>query len=171
MNLRTLKKLCKRAAPLLPLLGDDREQFPAEPDVNYHQAFIGDRKHWERSGVRADVKPHSSWSGRAGRPIVHVTRKGRTVLIEPPTHPRKGTIMVGCVSGYYEPEWDEQCAWSALKNHVRTYYTDWNRENPSPTRHLARPGDILRAAREMIELRLKEETACSDVRPARRGIW
>lgn len=171
MNLRTLKKLCKRAAPLLPLLGDDREQFPAEPWRNYHHAFVGDRKHWDRSSVRADFKPHSRWSGRAGRSIVHVTREGRTVLIEPPTHPRKGTIMVGCVSGYYEPEWDEQCAWSALEDQVRTYFTDWNEEDPRPTRHFAGPGDILRAAHEMIELRRAEEATLSDVRPARRGTW
>lgn len=49
MNLRTLKKLFKRAAPWLPLLGDNREQFCAEAHNNYHGCFIGDRKHRERS--------------------------------------------------------------------------------------------------------------------------
>lgn len=170
MNLRTLKKLCKRAAPLLPLLGDGREQFPAELLQNYHHAFIGDRKHWERSSVRADFRPRGGWSGRAGKSIVHTTRAGRTVLIEPPTHPRKGTIMVGCVSGYYEPEWDEQCAWSALEDQVRTHFTDWNEESPRPTRHFAGPSDILRAAREMVELRRPEQTASSHGRPALRGV-
>ena len=44
MNLRTLKKLSKRAAPLLPLLGDDRKQFPAERWDNYTGLLIMDRK-------------------------------------------------------------------------------------------------------------------------------
>ena len=41
MNLRTLKKLSKRAARYLPILGDNRQQFPAIGDENYHHAFIG----------------------------------------------------------------------------------------------------------------------------------
>lgn len=164
MNLRTLKKLSKRAAPYLPILGDDREQFRAESYENYHHAFIGDRKHWERRNVRADVQPRNDWTTPRGKSIVYVTRKGHTVLIEHPSHPRKGTIMVGATTGYYEPEWDEQCAWSALKDIVRNHFTNWDcliRDTladfdvgPSSGRYLTRDlstvSQIFRAADEMV---------------------
>ncbi len=152
MNLRTLKKLSKRAAPLLPLLGDNRKQFPAEKWENYHHAFIGERKHWERRRVRADIEPWSSWTTRRGRTIVFNTREGRTVLMEPPSHPRKGTVMVGAVSGYYEPEWDEQCAWSALEDLVIGHFTDYSdwESGPRLIRHFESPSDVFAAARDML---------------------
>jgi hypothetical protein len=115
-----------------------------------HHTFIGDRKHWERRNVRPDFDSRNDWTTPRGRSIVYVTRKGRTVLIEPPSHPRKGTIMVGCVSGYYEPEWDEQCAWSALEDIVRAHSQDWHDEELVPTRTFANPAEVLSAAREMI---------------------
>ncbi len=152
MNLRTLKKLCKRAAPLLPLLGDDRKQFRAEPWENYHHAFIGDRKHWDRRNVRAGLEPRNDWTTPRGKSIVYVTRKGHTVLIEHPSHPRKGTIMVGAVSGYYEPEWDEQCAWSALEDIVYAHFQDWDASGNDliQTRSFSSVGDVFRAAHEII---------------------
>lgn len=157
MNLRTLKKLSKRAASMLPLLGDSREQFPALAGECYHETFIGDRKHWDRSSVRHDVTAVEKWSSPRGRAVIYRTREGRTVLMEPPSHPRKGTVMVGSTTGYYEPEWSEQCAWSALVALVRTHFTDWaTKGEPVPTRNLASPRDILKAAAEMI---IKQEDA------------
>lgn len=170
MNLRTLKKLSKRAAPLLPLLGDDREQFPSGKWENYHHAFIGDRKHWERGRCHPTYEGRNSWTTPRGAEIVFTTRAGRRIVIQPPVHPRKGTIMVGAMSGYYEPEWDEQCAWSALERIVVDRFTDWDlvevweeREfagdddqesdwqvGDALTRDLSSPALILAAAREII---------------------
>lgn len=47
-SLRSLKKLSKRAVPLLLLLGDHREQFRAEKGANHTNTPILARKHWER---------------------------------------------------------------------------------------------------------------------------
>jgi len=40
------------------------------------------------------------------------------------THPLPGTPMIGGMSGYYEPEWDEETAWEALCNLVIYQFTD-----------------------------------------------
>lgn len=164
MNLRTLKKLSKRAAPYLPILGDNRQQFPAVGDENYHHGFIGDRKHWERGRCHPSYEARNSWTSARGAEIVRKTRSGRTIVIRPPVHPRKGTIMVGATTGYFEPEWDEQCAWSALENIVRDHFTDWDslirdtedgKSDEAPaggylTRDLSTVSQIFRAADEMV---------------------
>lgn len=147
MNLRTLKKLSKRAAPLLPLLGDMRKQFRAARDGNYiGGSVIMDRKHWERGrSVHGECvrQFEIKWPARDG---------GGWIWMIPPDHPRKGTIMVGETSGYYEPEWDEECAWSALENLVRCHFTDWHPDHegtPKLLRPLGTAREILRAARDM----------------------
>ena len=123
MNLRILKKLSKRAAPYLSALGDDRQQFPAEADDNYHGTIINARKHAERwpschdemnDRVMLITQPRC----RAGSPHPYIK------LMEA-YHPRKGTIMVGAMSGYYEPEWDEECAFVAFRKLVFDHFTDW----------------------------------------------
>lgn len=152
MNLRTLKKLSKRAAPFLPVLGDDRKQFPAAKWENYAHTFISDRKHWDRHRVHPSCTPHNRWGSPRGEPILFVSREGRHILIDPPHHPRKGTIMVGATCGYYEPEWEEQCAWSALEDLVFEHfadYSDWE-NGPIQTRIFRNPSDILAAAAEMV---------------------
>lgn len=60
--------------------------------------------------------------------------------------------MVGGISGYYEPEWDEECAWGALYKIVVDSFCDYDEEKEEliPTRVLRTPSDILRAAEEMI---------------------
>lgn len=160
MNLRTLKKLSKRAAAYLPLLGDTRGQFPSERGDNFHSTFIGDRKHWHRGNCHASYEPRNEYRSRRGAEIVFTTRAGRRKLMRPPHHPRKGTIMVGSMSGGYEPEWDEQCAWSALDNLVRCHFTDWDKmqEENVPfggalTRDLSTPSLIFAAADEMVRER------------------
>jgi len=143
MNLRTLKKLSKRAAPLLPIFGDDREQFRAEPYANYGVPFIGERKHWERCRVHDGYVPLRNWVGRGDRDIgshIYRARSGHLIAMKPPTHPRKGTMMVGAMSGYYEPEWDEQTAWSALCDFLHIHYTDWREDGDCP---LLRPLDTV----------------------------
>lgn len=147
MNLRILKKLSKRAAPLLEQLGDERKQFRAEPGENYHVTVIRARKHFERGR-----SPHADliWPDE----IKHPAKDGNGyVYMHPPTHPLKGTVMVGAVSGYYEPEWDEETAWDALRQQVYYHFMDYD-ENTSdlkPTRVLRTPSDIFAAARDMIE--------------------
>lgn len=143
-NLRTLKKLSKRAAPLLALLGDLREQFRAEPYENYMRTLIRARKHWERNGC------HPTFEGFNGD-IVFRTRAGRSVAMRHPSHPRKGTIMVGAVSGYYEPEWDEETAWDALSEAVREHFMDYadGQTPPRPTRRLRTPREVFQAAADL----------------------
>lgn len=152
MNLRILKKLSKRAAPYLPLLGDRREQFLSEAGDNYHGMIIRARKHWERcASAHADcirqgeyvIKP----KGRAGT-------RWPFVKVYPPSHPWPGTLMVGAVSGYYEPEWDEECAWAALDSIVRNHFCDWDEDGPTPTRRLLTPRDVFRAADDILAERL-----------------
>ena len=159
MNLRILKKLSKKAAPFLPLLGDHREQFRARierGDGNFHKAFVGDRKHWERSRCHPSYEGRNSWTRRQGAEIVFSTRAGRRIVISPPDYARKGTIMVGATSGYYEPEWDEECAWVALDTLVRDRFTDFqllldeDYEGGVLTRELTTPAQILAAAKEML---------------------
>lgn len=108
MNLRTLKKLSKRAAPYLELLGDHRKQFPARKGENYTDRVILDRKHWER-GRSVHDETFGDYE------IKTPARDGQGwVYLHAPRHPRKGTIMVGETSGYYEPEWSEATAYEAL---------------------------------------------------------
>ena len=64
--------------------------------------------------------------------------------------------MVGATSGYYEPEWDEECAWVALDTLVRDRFTDFqllldeDYEGGVLTRELTTPAQILAAAKEML---------------------
>lgn len=156
MNLRTLKKLSKRAAPLLPLLGDTRGQFRAEPNDNYGVPLIRDRKHWERRSCYAGYEGRNDWSIQAGAQIVFTTRAGRWRVMTPPIHPRKGTVMVGAVEGYYEPEWDETTAYRALLNLVHEHFTDYRYDPETddvervPLRALPTPREVFKAAQEII---------------------
>lgn len=149
MNLRILKKLSKRAAPLLPLLQDGREQFASEKHDNYHGYIylIMDRTCWERGrSVHADLISQ----GEIKKPAAD--GKG-WVYMRPPSHPLKGTMMVGGMSGYYEPEWDEECCWSALEALVRAHFTDWDPDHddvPPLTRDLSTPSKVFAAAHDLI---------------------
>lgn len=150
MNLRILKKLSKRAAPLLPKLGDRREQFLARRNENYMSTLIKDRKHFER--------------GRALHPgcirefgFKKPAKDGRGYsYAHPPSHPWPGTVMVGATVGYYEPEWEEETAWCALVNLVTVHFTDWDTamrtdEPPRLLRDLSSPTLIFEAARDMAD--------------------
>lgn len=156
MNLRTLKKLSKCAAPLLVVLGDRREQFPAKKGDNHLGHLITARKHWDRwNFVQPTCKAHNGFLDRRGMSIVHTTRKGRTVLIKPPSEPRKGTIMVGGTDGGEQPEWSEETAWSALHSLVACHFTDWeayvNSDGPWVcSRDLSSSRKVLAAAREIV---------------------
>jgi len=113
MNLRILKKLSKRAAPLLAHFGiGPDELFLARRGENYMGVLIKDRSCWERGrSVHADLYRE----GESKRPA----RDGKGwVRMYPPDHPLKGTPMVGRMSGGEESEWDERTAWEELQWHV-----------------------------------------------------
>ncbi|WP_186275820.1 hypothetical protein [Burkholderia gladioli] len=139
MNLRILKKLSKQAAPLLPLLGDRREQFPAEKGDCYTSTTGHDRKHWER--MRALYPFEGDIKCRPAQGM-------HWIVMREPRHPLKGTIMVGSMVGYYEREWCEETAWESLCCLVSDHYTDWNEHGPVWTGpKLGYPSQVLRAAR------------------------
>jgi hypothetical protein len=151
MNLRTLKKLSKRAAPLLPKLGDRREQFATAKGEGSLSHLITARKHWDRSICGPGYEPWNNYSTSRGMPMKQVTRAGRTIVIRPPSEPRKGTVMVGCVSGYYEPEWSEETAWEALTEAVYWHFAEFDDAGELVTaRSLRSPSDVLRAAGEIL---------------------
>lgn len=148
MNLRILKKLSKRAAPLLPLLGDRREQFLSEAGDNYHGMIIRARKHWERCpSAHADIIREA---GIATAPRCRAGTQYPYVKLYPPSHPWPRTVMVGEVSGYYEPEWDEESAYGALATYVHYHFCDWDENGGSPTRRIRTPRDVFRAAHDII---------------------
>lgn len=151
MNLRILKKLSKRAAPLLPLLGDDRKQFRAERFDNFTNTLITDRKHWERH-CTVWKSPEPNTPGR----IFFTTRTGRIAyMTNHYVHPRKGTIMVGAVSGGEEPEWDEETAWDSLREIVWWHFVhyDGTQDSPVQRRSLRTPAEVFAAAAEIITSR------------------
>lgn len=150
-NLRILKKLCKRAVPLLPALGYRCKPFPAVKGDNYHGMLIPDQRDCERwpsvhgdlIGERAAGRIEPRCRRGTGRPFVMLMR---------PYHPKPGTPMVGSMSGGYEPEWDESCTWLVLHEIVRWHYAEFDRNGDVTfTRqfHPARPGAIFKAAAEI----------------------
>lgn len=151
MNLRTLKKLSKRAAPLLILLGDRREQFPCPRGDGHVGGLITARKHWDRSGCHPSFEPWNNYLTPKGMPLKHVTRAGRSIVIRPPDTPRKGTVMVGGMDGGEQPEWSEETAWEALTEQVWWHFTEWDAalQDLVPTRTFRAPRDYLRAAVEI----------------------
>lgn len=148
MNLRILKKLSKRAAPLLPLLGDVREQFRADDDCGYVGLQLMDRTCWERgrSVHNRTIREHE---------IKKPAADGNGwIRMAPPDMAARGTLMVGSTCGYYEPEWYEESAWEALQNIVRAEFTNWEcADGPILTRRLRTPSDVLKAAADLIRWR------------------
>ncbi len=157
MNLRILKKLSKRAAPLLEAMGDSREQFKAERWSDYTTSGGHDRKHWDRGNARNPINFHGYvyWPARSG--LGHP-------YMRPPKHPLKGTAMLGWSVGYYEVEYEHDDAWTLLQQAVREHFTDY-RELPPVThedmefqdfemvevRRFRNPSQILRAVPELIK--------------------
>lgn len=153
MNMRILKKLSKRAQPYLHRIGDRRQQFRAGKEENYTSLIIRDISRLERS-----CAAHTSVIGRETlfRYIAPKIREGSQfpyVTLRYPSHPIKGTIMVGGMEGYYEPEWDEETAWEALSTWVHNQFIGYDpkTQNLYPTRILRTPSEIFQAADELLE--------------------
>lgn len=171
MNLRILKKLSKRAAPLLAALGGGREQFPAERWEDYTSSVGHDRKHWEQRRVRCPIDWHGDIyvKPRSGDGMIQLSQRH--------LHPWPGTVMLGWNVGYETPEWEEDDAWSLLVRDVRDHWEEL-REIPGTEdemgcpehewvihRRFRNPSAILRAVPELIEVRRKEQ----EERQARRA--
>ena len=153
MNLRIHKKLSKRAAQLIPLLGDKRKQYKADKGGCYFgsgRLQPCDFKHWDRCRVRFPLETSVKVKPKDG--------KG-WIVIHRPDNPLKGTVMVGNMSGGYEPEWFEETAWEALCLLVEYHFTEWDdvifdekTGNPgfAITRDLSNVSKILQAADEIV---------------------
>lgn len=129
MNKRILKKLCKRAAPLLPLLRDDRQQFPVSSEWPCES--------WSIRGM--DRKSYDRWGGKINKHNYFC--------------PLHGTIGVGGTSGYEEPEWEDTSAWQALKDIVFAECIvgpPFNWSKCKLDRRLDNPSQVFAAAAEKI---------------------
>lgn len=150
MNARILKKLCKRAAPLLHLLGDTREQF---------------RTNWREHGggwgyARFDVKHIERWP-RLMPDGSHRTLPNKSGYIRP----FHGTVGIGATVGYEEPEWTDEPAYDALVHFVHGHFTqweDWDQESdsyPTCSRKLHHPALVFAAAHDAIR-EIQESKQC-----------
>lgn len=151
MNLRILKKLSKRAVPLLHQLGEKRTIFSAKKEENYHGLIIKDMTRLERWG-----SSHAN-AINSQRHVATITPKCRQGTEQPyvkcyqPQHPIKGTPMVGWVSGYYEPEWIEETTYEALLNRVIWAFFEYNATGGGRfTKSFRYPSDVFRSAAELL---------------------
>lgn len=145
MNLRILKKLSKVAAPILVQLGDTREQFNAGKCEAFIVTTGHDRKHWERHRARypLDLRGDIKFRPKNG---------SDWIVMREPSYALKGTVMVGWMSGYYEPEWEERSAWCALVEWLLDYYFEFDEQTGQAycSRDLRTTEKILYAARDAI---------------------
>lgn len=154
MNLRTLKKLSRRAAAYLPRINDHRQQFPAEKDDNYTGLIIRDWNKLDRSAAAHQDMISQEMVAKIISPKSRSNDRLRYVVCRWPSAPLKRTIMVGAASGYEEPEWDETTAWEALSKWVWDQYFDYNPKTDEAffSRRFdpRRPGEIFQAADELL---------------------
>lgn len=164
MNLRILKKLSKKAAPMLMVLcTGQRYQHAVTANGDGDCDLVGiDRKHWDRH-----ISAHSESSARREVITAPKCRRGTRfplVRLWEPMTPMDGTPVIGWLEGYYEPEWEEKTAWAMLVELVASHVTDWVEEDdpddewsfgkrhvPVVKRRLRNPTVVLRIASEMIE--------------------
>lgn len=139
MNLRILKKLSKRAVPLLQAWDNTGlwEHYLSERGDGNCDVSKVDRKHWSRIG--------------------------RSVL--PSLKLMEGTPVVGWTGGYETPEWEERTAWGLLMDQVDNENISWVKVGetefgddlrPVKIRRLRNPAQILHFARG-----LTQKTGCS----------
>jgi len=130
VNLRILKKLSKKAAPLLIELGYDRESIVAEEE-GCVDVVINDQNDWRRLVYWAPLSE--------------------------PMDTLRNTMTVWHVD--YWGEGDQVTAWCELSTLVFYHYADWESAKHSPdgmpspelTIKLRNPADVLNAARRMVE--------------------
>lgn len=120
MNLRILKKLSKRAAPLVAVVIKDKDAlFKADDCENFTNTGRHDRKHWERSrSIHNDLfyKKDIITKAKDGDGFIVLSRQW--------IHPWKNTDMVGWMVGYWEPEFEEETTWDWLREYVYATFFD-----------------------------------------------
>lgn len=157
MNLRILKKLSKRAAPLISKLYADHRltHFTTDCQDGDTNVIGHDRKHWNRYWSHG-AEP---WSSRGK--IVPRRSPGphQFILLCEPATPWDGTPGVGWSSGGYEPEWEERTAWEYLQEQIECHVTEWVEEEgdewgpqmrPVLMEPLRNPSAVLRKAHELL---------------------
>lgn len=152
MNLRILKKLSKRAVPLLHQIGETRTVFPAEKEENYHGMIIRDMTRLERFGSSNTDKMTAHLHVATIAPKCRQGTRHPYVKCYLSPHPIKGTPMVGGMSGYYEPEWSEETAYGVLLRWVRNNFFKYDpkTENCRFTGSFKNSSDVFRAATELL---------------------
>lgn len=130
MNPRILKKLSKRADPIVrKLVTIDRFVINDSRDRQIDSSQRMEKKHWERWGK----KPN---------------RYGYFKAL-------MGTVGYGKMQGYYEREWEENDAYSILKNLVADHFTDWESfdyesdEYPKCSINISNPSVVFEAAKQL----------------------
>lgn len=158
MNLRTLKKLSKRALPYLELLGCRLETFITGPETSngFTNCHI-ERKHFERARSKHDDLLFWPYKAKAydGNGFIYMHKPSRLW---------DGTPIVGWQSGYFEPEWEEETAYEWLKIEVENHFIDWPKFEltdetgyPALTRRLDTPRQIFKAADEIVRKMMMEK--------------
>lgn len=128
MNSRILKKLCKRAAPLLKELGDDgRQYYSCSEDSDSTVGFF--------EAVRCEQKSVIRYRGNIKSNYIKIF---------------KNTIGVTYVSGYWEPEYTSISAWDSLSALVAARFTRFEPEGMSLTRKLQNPTAVFNGAVDLI---------------------
>ena len=149
MNLRILKKLSKRAVPYLPLIGDRREQFAACRGEGHTGLVCRDRTCWQRG-----ASSHGDICRPGGVEVKWRARRPARALpwcyAVAPSAPLKGTAMVGGLSGYYEPEWEEETAYEALLSWLLWATAEVDGDDVR-FRRLRYPREVFRAADRLLD--------------------
>lgn len=157
MNLRILKKLSKRAAPLLiEIDGDDRAHWVTSDGDGEIEIGGMDRKHMDR--IRTYYQEPTSMF----TVIVPARRDigGRShIALYGPHTPLPGTPMLSWSGGYFDDDGVTLSAWETLERRaddaVIDFVEDGKDDEGFPIhrrvvlRHLRNPSDILRQARAM----------------------
>ena len=137
MNPRIFKKLTKKAALLIDKLGCCKHKHKVVVGVHDAESI--------ETHVKADLKHRDRWYKDKQYGRCHFTQLS-------------GTVGYGCVSGYYEQEWEDSCAWSILRNHVVDSFTDWKDfkgegfpDNNCPKKVKANPAGIFRHAKSLLD--------------------
>lgn len=135
MNPRIFKKFTKAAAVEIERLGFNRLQERVEAVKNkIDPPEVTLQYKWERKSL--ERLPN----GLFGSPLL-----------------LSGTIGYGGVSGYYEPEWNDEDALSSLTKHVFDTFTDWTiitdgpelPPNNTPKRLVSSPRHLLAHVRQL----------------------
>ena len=106
MNPRILKKLSKRADPIVSQLTNKTRFVTSEKN-----GMSG-----PESMQCVEKKYHERWRGK-------LNEHGYFIVLD-------GTVGYGEMSGYYEPEWEDIDAYSLLQKMVRNHFTSWENFNP-----------------------------------------